>query len=441
MPTDIRSQLERAIASSPAEATEFVYSETSEGSTRFGADAITQNVVRASRSLSIRVQHAGREARVAITQMSPAAISRGIQEAMAVANQRMPDPDLLPMLDQPQEICPVTWPAQLEVGPEERATAIVDAITACQRQQARAGGICSSTVERTLLLNSFGIAADGHEYRAEFSLTAEAVAGSGWAKSCAPGHHALDFAGVTSSALDKALASRSPRQLPPGDYPVVLESAAVADLIKMFPWLAFSALDYLDGRHFAVGRLGEQFFDPELTITDDAWEVPGLPFDYEGVAKKRTPLIENGRLTGLVHDRHTARRMGVIPTGHGSLWPNPYGPNAGNLAVSGGEISRADVLAGLDRGLLITQLHYLNVVDRMDLSLTGMTRNGTFWIEQGRIAYPVQNLRFTDSLLSLFGNIDAISRERDFAAAFWEGTVLVPTMRLPRMHFSSLAGF
>jgi predicted Zn-dependent protease len=159
------------------------------------------------------------------------------------------------------------------------------------------------------------------------------------------------------------------------------------------------------------------------------------------VAKRRTPLIADGRFVGVVHDRHSARKAGVGPTGHGLIWPNTWGPYAQSLSVMAGETPREDVLRGLERGLLITHLHYINVVDRMDLSITGLTRDGVFWVENGQIQYPVKNMRFTDSLLSLFSDIEAVSQEREQAASFWEGTTLAPAMRLSRMHFSSPAGF
>lgn len=441
MLTEVRPLLERALAESPAEATEFVFIETNEDFTRFGANAITQNLMKASRSLSIRVQQDFREARVDISQITPESIAKGIQEALEVASFRSSDANLLPMLDTPQTIREVVITPRAESGPEQRADAVLQAIAACKEQDSRASGICASTEVRTIVLNSKGVVADGLDRWSEFSLTAEREDGAGWAKTVADRHSDLDLDGCIKRALDKGLASRKPRAIKPGNYPVVLEAAAVADLIKMLPWMAFNALDYLEGRNFAVGRLGEKFWDAKLSVYDDVWEAHGLPFDYEGVAKKRTALIEQGVFVGLAHDRFTARMAGVEPTGHGNIWPNTWGPSPNNISVSAGDTPLADVIAGLDQGLLVTQLHYLNIVDRMDLSVTGMTRNGTFWVEKGKIVHPVENMRFTDSLLTLLGTIDAVSIERERAAAFWDGTIVAPTIRLPRMHFSSPAGF
>ncbi|MBM3267486.1 MAG: TldD/PmbA family protein [Candidatus Sericytochromatia bacterium] len=440
--TDVQTLLAEALAASPAEATEFVYTETKEDLTRFGANAITQNVMKHSRSVGVRVQQGGREARVETAQVTPAGIARAISEALEVARFQQPDPALLPMLAEKQAYREVAWPKVTpETGPEGRAEGVARAVEACKREGARASGICSDLVTRTIVANSHGILADGIYREAEFSLTAEREGGSGWAKAVASTYEEVDLDRVVAHALEKCLKSEHPRDLPVGDYPVALHSAAVADLATMFMWLAFSGLAYQEGRHFAVGKLGEKFFDDKLGIADDPFEVPGLPFDYEGVAKDRTPLIEGGRLVGLAHDRHTARKAGVRPTGHGLPWPNTWGPIAQNLSIAPGDTPIEDVLRGLQRGLLITHLHYLNVVDQMDLSITGLTRDGVFWVEDGQIKYPVKNMRFTDSLLSLFGQIDAVSRERERSAAFWEGATLSPAMRLPKMHFSSPAGF
>jgi predicted Zn-dependent protease len=439
--TDIRALLEQALAGSPAEATELLFTRTQEDLTRFGASAITQNVMKSSQAVAVRVQQEGREARVETTQVTSDGIARAISEALEVARIQAADPDLLPMLSEKQTYKEVEWAKAADVGPEGRAEAVARAVDACKREGARAGGTCSSYESRTIVANSHGILADGIYREAEFSLTAEKEGGSGWAKVVASRHEDLEVDTCIARAMEKCLRGEHPRDLPVGNYPVVLHSAAVSDLVAMFNWMGFSAMAYEEGWHFAVGRLGESFFDKKLSVADDPFEEPGLPFDYEGVAKDRTPLIDGGRLVGLVHDRHTAKKMNVSPTGHGLPWPNTWGPAAQNLCIAPGDQPREGVLRGLERGLLITHLHYLNIVDRMDLSITGLTRDGVFWVEDGQIQYPVKNMRFTDSLLSLFGHIDAVSIERERAASFWEGSTLSPAMRLPKMHFSSPAGF
>ncbi|MEB3236964.1 MAG: TldD/PmbA family protein [Candidatus Sericytochromatia bacterium] len=438
---DLTATLEAALASSPAEATEFILTDSREELTRFGDNAITQNVAKQVRSLSIRVQHQGREARVDTTQLHDRGIRQAIEDAMSLAALQDPDPAMMTMLEGPQTYRTQPDRGMRDGSPEDRAAQAGLAVRLCLEAGARAAGISAQTRTRVVILNSRGVHADATTQRCEYSVTADKDDGSGWAKQVVSNPDLIDAEAVAQRAVRKALASRHHRPLPPGHYPVVLEAAAVADLVRMFPWMAFNALDYLEGRHFALDRMGEQFFDPKLTIVDDIVEVPGLPFDYEGVPRQRVPLIDAGRFTGLVHDRATAARAGVAPTGHGGPAPNPYGAYASHLVVSPGVVRDEDLVRGLDKGLLVTQLHYLNVVDRMDLSVTGMTRSGTFWVEKGEIAYPVENMRFTDSLIQMLGSIDALSRDREWAAAFWEGTSLAPAMRLPRMHFSSPAGF
>ncbi|MEB3299954.1 MAG: TldD/PmbA family protein [Candidatus Sericytochromatia bacterium] len=433
--------LEAALATSPADATEFILTDAQEDLTRFGDNAITQNVSKRVRSLSVRIQHQGREARVDTTQLHEAGVRQAIADAMRLAALQEADPAMMLMLEGPQTYRTLPDRGMRDGTPEDRATHAELAVRLCEEAGARAAGISAQTRTHVIVLNSRGVRAEGTTQRCEYSVTADKDDGSGWAKQVVSNPDLIDSEAIARRAVDKALASRHHRPLAPGHYPVVLEAAAVADLVRMFPWMAFNALDYLEGRHFALDRVGERFFDPKLTIVDDIVEVPGLPFDYEGVPRQRVPLIEEGRFVGLVHDRSTAARAGVAPTGHGGPAPNPYGAYASHLVVSPGVAREEDLVRGMKSGLLVTQLHYLNVVDRMDLSITGMTRSGTFWVENGEIAYPVENMRFTDSLIHLLGSIDALSRDREWAAAFWEGTSLAPAMRLPRMHFSSPAGF
>ena len=186
--TDVRALLERGLADSAAQATEFVYTESREDLTRFGANAITQNVMKSSRSLSIRVQDGGREARVEISQVTPEGIAKGIAEAMEAARLQDPDPTLMPMLAEKQVYRPVEWPAERDVGPEGRADAVLRSIEVCRKEGARAGGTCSSTETRTIVANSNGIFADGIKRDAEFSITAEKEGGSGWADAVAVNH-------------------------------------------------------------------------------------------------------------------------------------------------------------------------------------------------------------------------------------------------------------
>lgn len=431
--------IQDAIARSPADETEIRVRDQHEALTRFGDGAITQNVAKHNEQVVVRVRQAGREATAHINRLDQ--IDQAIDRALRAAACQRSGP-LAPLLREQQRVSQAIAydEATARLSPEERAQGAKMALDLCAAQGARAAGSYAVRWGQAAYANSHGVLHQAPISFAEFGVTAEKDGGSGWATQAAVRAADLNLARVAGRAMEKCLMSHSPRPLAPGTYRVLLEPAAVADLLYYLSVLSFNALRYLEGRHFASGRLGEHFFDQRLTLHDDVITTGGLPFDDEGVPRQRVALIERGRLHGLVHDRRTAARMGLASTGHGLGQPNTYGPVAQNLVLEAGSRPLEQMLGGLERGVLVTQLHYINVVDPMRLSLTGMTRNGTFWVENGQIQYPIENLRFTDSLLSCLAQAEP-SLERDLTSAFWGGWMLTPGLLLERFHFSSSAGF
>jgi predicted Zn-dependent protease len=199
----------------------------------------------------------------------------------------------------------------------------------------------------------------------------------------------------------------------------VLEEYAVVDLLDMLGYLGFSALAVQEERSFA--EPGRRIGSDLVTIVDDGYDPTGLPlsFDFEGVAKQRVSLVEAGICRDVVYDAQTAARAGVASTGHGLPAPNPWGPFPLNMVMEPGTASRDDLIAGLDRGLLVTRFHYTNPVHPKLAIVTGMTRDGTFLVEGGRIVGPVKNLRYTQSYLEALA-----------------GTVVVPAVRIDGWTFT-----
>ncbi|HTS14982.1 MAG TPA: metallopeptidase TldD-related protein, partial [Candidatus Sulfotelmatobacter sp.] len=229
--------------------------------------------------------------------------------------------------------------------------------------------------------------------------------------------------------------AREPVSLPPGEYPVVLEPYAVVDLLDMLGYLGFSALAVQEGRSFF--EAGKVIGSPLVTIIDDAEDSAGAPvsFDYEGVPKRRVPLVEAGVCREAVFDAQTAARAHRESTGHGLPAPNPYGPFPLNMIMSAGDASRDELIGGLERGLLVTRFHYTNPVHPKLAIVTGMTRDGTFLVEQGRIVGPVRNLRFTQSYLEALAGVEAVGRERRLLRGFL-GASLVPAVRIRAFGFT-----
>src|SRR5207248_1888946 len=228
---------------------------------------------------------------------------------------------------------------------------------------------------------------------------------------------AIDPAAVTREATDKAARTKDAREIEPGVYRAVLEPYAFAELLQYFSYDSLGALGLLEERSYFTGRLGQKVFDEKISIADDALDPRGLPkaFDFEGMPKQRVALVEEGVARGVVWDRQTAARAAdsAMTTGHA---PPPslreYGPLPFALSVAPGEAASADDLVELvGDGIYVTRLHYLSIVDPRQGVITGMTRDGTFRIRDGRVAEPLVNLRFTVSVPELLAEVPGLTRE------------------------------
>ena len=197
--------------------------------------------------------------------------------------------------------------------------------------------------------------------------------------------------------------------LEPGAYDVILEEYAVQTILEYLAYAGFSALAVEEGRSFM--DLGNRVMGDNVSIWDDGNDPSGLPAaaDFEGVAKQRVDLVTDGVATAVVHDSATARRAGVASTGHALPAPNTFGPMTWNLFMAPGSSSKEAMLSSIERGIWVTRFHYVNIVHPRKAVLTGMTKDGTFLIENGRIVRPIRNLRFTEEIPAAFSRIEAIN--------------------------------
>jgi predicted Zn-dependent protease len=441
----------RALALSPAEQTEIVLASQRSELTRFAANAITQNVSQDTETLSVRLIAGRREGKADTNRFDDAGLRRAIDAAWSVVQLAKEDPHLPPLLEkQPQyRTVDAFSAATAEATPLARAQAVAEAIGRARAEGFEASGILQTGTETIAYANSRGVFAFHASTDASFSLTAvdQAASSEGWAMGSEPEIDRLPIARLTAVAIDKARRGRRPEALPAGRYTVVLEPAAAADLVRNLSWLGFGSLRWQEGRSYlhAGARLGQKVFSSKLTVRDDAYHpaIRAMPFDYEGTAREALTLIEKGVPKALVWDRRTAARAenGKRSTGHSLPQPNPWGPVAEALVVEGDERTTvADLVRGTSHGLLVTKLHYVNTVDPMDLSITGMTRAGVFRIEGGEIVRPVKNFRFTVSLLEALSeeNLEALGApERVGLGFFGGGPCFVPPMKIREFNMSS----
>ena len=413
--------------------------------TRFANNAIHQNVAERSGYLAVRVQIDGRTARATTNRLDDDSIRQVVEEAVALTKLQEPDPSLLP-LTEPAPAPPAQhvarWhDATARVTPADRAQAVAEAIRLVEAAGQTAAGIYSTSEAVLALLNSRGVFAYYPETMAHFSITAMAADSSGWAKGSACSHHDLDPAAMARAAVGKAHASREPLGLPPGAYTVILEPAAVLDLAgQMFG--DFSATAITDGRGFLRDRIGEKLFGENVTIYDDAYHPlqAGAPFDGEGVPRRKLALVDQGVVRDVPFCRQAAHAAGVQPTGHGFPLPNEFGEAPMNIVIAGGDTSLEAMIASTARGILVTRLWYIREVDPYEKIMTGMTRDGTFLIEDGRIARGVRNFRFNQALPELLSNVEALSPavRASGEEAF---DMVVPAMKVRNFHFTEVTRF
>lgn len=452
--SEIEAVLERALSLSPVKECELLLTDATENLTRFGSNAITQNVSRRRRGLTIHLKDGQREGANWINAFDDKTLKAGFERAATVLRLSKPNEKLLPFLSEKQSYAGVdAWREGVaEHSPAERARTILLATQRCKKEGLEGSGVFEANAETTAFANSNGIRAVFPQTSARFSLTATGSDGDneGWAEEERehPSEIAIDR--VISTAIDKSKRSASPRALPPGKYTVVLEPTATGEMILFMSWLGCGAQRFLEGRSYCSGKLGQKFFSDKLTIRDDVTDVraPGMPFDFEGVATRPVTIIDKGVARDLVYDRRTAEEaakqglVGKTATGHGLPQPNSFGPLARHLVVDGDDgTSAADLVRGLDDGLLVSKFHYTNVVNPMDLSITGMTRSGLFKVEKGEIAYPVKNFRFTISILDVLSRIEALGKPERATGALFGGRFVVPAARLSGFNMSSSTEF
>ncbi|HEV8424517.1 MAG TPA: metallopeptidase TldD-related protein [Actinomycetes bacterium] len=435
---------EAALGVAGADDVEALVARQAGGLTRFASSRIHQSAWREDLSVRVRVVVDGNRVGTAtVHDADPAAVRAAARRAAEVAQKMPPDTGY------PGMPGPADYP---RAGRYDGPTAAADPGTRAglvagviRRLPAgvTAAGACETRELEIAVANARGVRAAGATTAASFSLLADAGSGTGWAEGTEPALADLDVAALGERAARKAVDSREPRDLAPGIYPVVLEPTAASVLVRWLGWLGFGAKAYDEGRSFLVGRLGQRVCSPLVTIVDDAAapDTIGVGFDFEGVPRRRVTLIDQGVAASLVYDFRAAARHGVEPTGHGLPAPSAEGALPMHMAMQPGQTSQAELVAGLERGLLITRFHYTNLVNLMDTTVTGMTRDGTFWIEDGQVVAAVRNLRFTQSILEALSAIRAVGSETEMAIEDGYGAARAPALAIDRFAFSSATTF
>ena len=438
----LRRLAQQVISLSHADETEVEIDVVSSALTRFANNTIHQNVAEQNLVISVRTVLDGRTARATTNKTDLDSLRRVVAASESLARMQPKNPDLLPMLPQ-QKIRKVNrfFDATAAATPDDRAREVARVCKAAAKAHQTAAGVFSTSQTEWFLANSRGLVAEHDQTHAEFSITILEKDSSGWAKSTSPDIRQIRPAHAADTATLKAVASRSPRELPAERYVTILEPPAVLDLVG-FLFYDFAATAVLDKRSVFNNRMNKQLFGPNITIWDDVYHPlqTGMPFDGEGVPREKVLLVDRGVPKALVYSRATARKMKTKPTGHGFSLPNEYGEAPMNLVFQGGNTSVDDMIRTTERGVLVTRLWYIREVDPYEKTLTGMTRDGTFLVENGKIAGGIRNFRFNQSMIEMLSNVSALGTSVH-ASGEESFDMVVPPMKINNFHFTEVTKF
>lgn len=441
---------ERALAAADGDAVEVVVQTERSGFARFAGSEVHQPTLIDNASVFIRVVRGGRSGSAAGNRVDDEGLRDVAARAEAAAEASREDPllaDVAGPADLPDaDGCDEETAA---VGPDDQARLAAAAIDAASLP---VYGFFTSGTVGTAVATSAGFAAEQTTTDASALALAATDNASGYAEQTSWRASAVDPAAVAREAVEKAERTRGAAEVEAGPYRAVLEPYALGELLQYFAYDAFSGLAVVEDRSFLSGRIGERAFDAKVSLADDALDPAGLPrrFDFEGVPKQRVELVEDGVLRGPVWDATSAKRAGGEQQSTGHAGPpamRRWGPLPLALSMRGGDAESVDELVELvGDGIYITRLHYLGIVEPRQGVITGMTRDGTFRIRDGKLAEPLANLRFTVAVPDVLAEVPGLSRATKLTnqAAFYDERfaygALVPAIATARFDITGVGG-
>jgi len=453
---------------STADEVEVLFSGGQFALTRFANNVIHQNVAEENHVVSVRSAFGGRTARAFTNKFDDESLRQVVRASESLTKVQHPDPDLLPAPDSreagfaggtgeapapPRAIPSRHFAATAAITPELRADGVRKIVGVADKHKLTTAGVFSSAESFEGIFNSRGLSNWHTQTLAEVSITMLAADSSGWQKANSPDVANLNPLALAEIAAKKAVDSARPRESSAGKCTVILEPAAVLDIVGFMFW-DYSGMAILDQRSFLTGRIGTKLFGDNVSIWDDVAHPlqTGPPFDGEGVHRQRVGLVENGVVKRVVYARATAERMRrsefrdkagpIEATGHGFSLPNEMGEMPLNIVFAPVSDPQTveQMIASTERGVLVTRLWYIREVEPFEKMLTGMTRDGTFYIENGRVQGGVRNFRFNESLIHMLSNVEAMSTPiRSCGEESFD--MVVPAMKVKDFNFTEVTKF
>jgi predicted Zn-dependent protease len=435
---EAQAMIERTIKRSKADAIDVQLTSSYTANTRFAANQMSTSGSAVDTVLTVQSSFGPKHAVIVTNDLSDEAIANAVAQSEALAKLAPDDPEAMPPLG-PQQYQEVHafFDATAHLTAVDRARAALTALQPARTaKDLQVAGFIVTGARATAIGNNAGLFAYHRSTSANYTLTARTAdgTGSGWAAADHPDWSQIDYRAVSSRAIEKARRSRSPVALEPGRYTVILEAQAVGDLVQLVG-------NYADARSADEGRspfvkqgggnkIGEKIVDERVTIVSDPADAQLLsqPFDNDGLPLGRQTWIEKGVLRQLYYSRFWAKKQGKQPTG---------APQS--IKMEGGTATVEDMIKATPRGVLVTRLWYLREVDPRTILYTGLTRDGTFLIEDGKIAKAVRNFRFNESPLFMLNNLEMLGRPERLAGTEQGGDIVMPALKVHDFDFTSLS--
>ncbi|HEY3378195.1 MAG TPA: metallopeptidase TldD-related protein [Armatimonadota bacterium] len=439
--------IDAALRHSPADQTEIVLSFTEQGLTRLANGGIHQHMAMANGEARVRAVLGTRVGVATSNRLTAESVRELVDQAVAIARVSEPNPEcaVLPTPETAEYAglagavpTPILEVALDALTPERRADVAAVLVQTAQGNGVTAAGHVASALSALAVGNSHGVRAYHRWPSCGIMAIMTQPGASGYADWAGTDLSTAPAAEIAARACRKCLASQGATTVAPGAYTVILEPPAVAEMLAMLAYIGLGATAFQEGRSFMSDRVGETLVGDNISLRDDTYH-PGMltmPFDFEGTPKRVVPFFTHGVARGVVHDTATARKAGVASTGHALPAPNPAGPLPMHLVLDTGDQTMDSLIGGVERGILVTRFHYVNIVHPKETTLTGMTRDGTFLIEDGSLTHAVQNMRFTQSILAALSQVTGIERHQ--TSINQEGLYcLAPALRIAQFTFTS----
>jgi len=407
------------------------------GNIRFARNAVSTAGLADDTRIQIQVAYGNKQGTTTINEFDDKSLERAVRRAEDLARLAPENPEFMPTLSKSAFKPSDTYvQATADIDPEYRAQAAAYAIEACRKKGLVSAGFLTDRTLFETVANSNGVFGHQAATSLDFTLTirTEDGRGSGWSKRSARDVARFDPREAAEVAIEKAVRSVEARALEPGRYTVIMEPAATSDLMT-FMLGGFDARNADEGRSFlskkgGANRLGDKLFDSQVNIWTDPWdkEVPVLPWDDNMLPRERVALVKDGRINALDYSQFWAKKKGMRAVG-----------TAGNIIMGGTNKTTEELIASTKKGVLVTRTWYIRMVDPQSVALTGLTRDGTFYVENGKIKYPIKNFRFNESPITMLNNIDEIGKPTVIGGDEARYSMLIPAMKVRDFNFTSLS--